>query len=239
MPVRRFRVIAGPNGSGKSTLVARLASDFRVNFYSFLNADEILAQLQRVGAYSPKFPVAKSELAEFADASTYSDEVKSIFRGDAVRVVGDCVQFSPSAINSYTVALFVNFLQERFLALGESFSQETVFSHPSKVEAIRRAHENGYRTYLYFVATESPEINISRVAGRHAQGGHDVPSDKTVARYSRSIAQLKDALPFLSRAFVFDNSSPEMIFLGQYSDDHGWLLSRPVADLPRWFANAV
>ena len=48
--VKRFRMIAGPNGSGKSTLVQRLRDDYSVNFYTFVNADEILAQVSQTGA---------------------------------------------------------------------------------------------------------------------------------------------------------------------------------------------
>lgn len=47
--VSRFRMIAGPNGSGKSTLRAWLAHDYAVNFYNFLNADDILAEVVRSG----------------------------------------------------------------------------------------------------------------------------------------------------------------------------------------------
>jgi len=239
MVTKRFRMIAGPNGSGKSTLVARLSDDFRVNFYSFVNADDILLQLATTGAYSPKFPVSKAELVAYADASTYGANVKAVFRSDAVSVSGDCVRFEPSAVNSYAVALFANFLQDRFLERGESFSQETVFSHPSKIAALRRAREQGYRTYLYFIATEDPAINLDRVASRHAQGGHDVPAEKTVSRYARSIAQLGQAIPYLSRAFAFDNSGSEMEFLGQYADVGGWTFARPVESLPRWFVAAI
>lgn len=45
--VKRFRMIAGPNGSGKSTLVKRLRDDYSVNFYTFVNADDIFAQVAR------------------------------------------------------------------------------------------------------------------------------------------------------------------------------------------------
>lgn len=37
----------------------------------------------------------------------------------------------------------------------------------------------------------------------------------------RSIAQLKDALPYLSRAYVFDNSGTEMLFLAEYDAESG------------------
>lgn len=237
--VKRFRMIAGPNGSGKSTLVKRLRNDFSVNFYTFVNADDIFAQVSKTGAYSPKFPVSKDELVRYAEESTYGEDVKAAFRGEAVRVEGDCVRFDKGAVNSYTMALFANFLQDRFLDRGESFSQETVFSHPSKVEALKRASEAGYRTYLYFIATTDPEINVCRVANRHAQGGHDVPVDKIASRYQRSIAQLKAAIPYLSRAYVFDNSGPEMLFLGEYGKDFGWVFPRPLAALPAWFKQAL
>lgn len=233
--VRRFRMIAGPNGSGKSTLVKWLSDDYRVNFYSFVNADDIFAQVLKTGVYSPKFPVTKAELIQYADASTYAEEVKAVFRGDSVWVEGDCVRFRKSSVNSYTMALFANFLQDQFLSRGESFSQETVFSHPSKIEALKRAHEAGYRTYLYFVATRSPKINLRRVESRQLQGGHGVPDDKVVARYVRSLAQLKAALPYLSRAFVFDNSGREMDFLGQYEEGLGWTFSCDPKALPSWF----
>lgn len=237
--IKRFRLIAGPNGSGKSTLVKWLSEDFRVNFYTFVNADEIFALVSETGAYSPKFPVSKEELVRFAEGSTYSEDVKAVFRSDSVRVEGDCVRFDKVAVNSYTIALFANFLQDRFLDRGESFSQETVFSHPSKVRALKRAAESGYRTYMYFVATSNAEINLCRVANRRAQGGHDVPEEKVVSRYARSIAQLKSALPFLSRAYVFDNSGFEMTLLGEFEQGKGWSFTCPVKSLPRWFVNAL
>ncbi|MEE4342266.1 hypothetical protein V2J66_11620 [Pseudomonas alliivorans] len=56
-------------------------------------------------------------------------------------------------------------------------------SHPSKVEIMREARHRGYRTYLYFVSTENPEINVGRVAIRVREGGHPVESI-TVRDYS-------------------------------------------------------
>lgn len=236
--VKRFRMIAGPNGSGKSTLVKRLREDFAVNFYDFLNADDILAQVRRDGAFSPRFPIEMQELKAYAEASTYDESVKACFRTGLICVEGDCVKFSPGSVNSYTIALFTSFLQEAAIRREVSFSQETVFSHLSKVEALRHAKSAGYRTYLYYVATSTPVINQERVANRYSQGGHDVPPDKIVSRYARSLAHLKDAIPYLSRAFFFDNSGPEMTYLGSYSEGEGFAFNVPVDNLPRWFREA-
>ena len=39
-------------------------------------------------------------------------------------------------------------------------------SHPSKVALLENAQRAGYRTYLYYIATDDPAINVSRVANR-------------------------------------------------------------------------
>ena len=233
--VKRFRMIAGPNGSGKSSLVRRLREEYAVNFYDFLNADDIFALVQRERAYSPQFPVVQAEMQDYAERSDYDSDVKGAFRSGAISICDDCVRFDPEVINSYTIALFTNFLQDMSVRRGMSFSQETVFSHPSKVEALKRAKEQGYRTYLYYIATESAQINLGRIANRRTQGGHDVPAEKVVSRYLRSLAQVKAAIPHLSRAYFFDNSGASMTYLGQYSDDQGYAFGVPVDRLPRWF----
>lgn len=64
----------------------------------------------------------------------------------------------------------------------------------------------GYKVYLYFVSRESPEINKFRVQARKAQKGHDVPEDKIVSRYYRSLDLLYDACQLSYQVFFFDNS---------------------------------
>jgi predicted ABC-type ATPase len=79
-------------------------------------------------------------------------------------------------------------------------------SHHSKVDLLAQAQAAGYRTYLYFVATDDPVINISRVKSRVKLGGHNVPEDKIAERYHRSLELLMDAIRHTNRAYVFDNS---------------------------------
>ena len=110
-----------------------------------------------------------------------------------------------------------------------------MFSHPSKIAALAKAKSAGYRTYLYYIATDDPEINADRVARRYAQGGHDVPPEKVRERYSRSLANVSLAMPHLSRAFFFDNSGAEMRYIASYSDDGGFAIHLPKGELPKWF----
>ena len=86
------------------------------------------------------------------------------------------------------------------------FSFETVMSHPSKVDVLRRARHLGYFVTLFFVATEWPSLNVERVRQRVALGGHDVPQDRVIARYERTMALLPEAIMQCDRAVLFDNT---------------------------------
>jgi predicted ABC-type ATPase len=90
-----------------------------------------------------------------------------------------------------------------------SFSFETVMSHPSKLEVLARAKAAGFSTTLYFVGTDDPRINIYRVAARVKRGGHNVPNDRIVARWQRTMENLRPAMKIADNAFIFDNSSAE------------------------------
>ena len=233
----RFRIVAGPNGSGKSTLMRRLAADYAVNFYSVVNADDIFAEVSRTGAYAPSVSVTAGQLKSYAEATSYPDAVKAPFRDGTITVEADCVRFrSRESATSYTVSLLAGFLQEMHIMQRASFSQETVFSHPSKVDGLKAARDAGFKTYLYFVATDSPQVNSARVEARARLGGHSVPAEKVVGRYGRCFDNAIAAIPFLSRAFFFDNGEEEMRYLGEWNHDDGFVAARRAAGAPpRWF----
>ena len=114
-------------------------------------------------------------------------------------------------------------------------------SHRSKVEILHNARDAGYRTYLYFVATDDPSINISRVANRVALGGHAVPEGKIEERYHRSLGLLMDAICLTNRAYVFDNSTDNAdgthTWLAEITD--GRVLELKSDRIPSWFKRAV
>src|SRR6266851_2309336 len=61
----------------------------------------------------------------------------------------------------------------------QSFSFETVMSHPSKIDILVKARAVGFCIQLFFVGTDDPRTNIDRVALRVSRGGHDVPKDRS------------------------------------------------------------
>jgi predicted ABC-type ATPase len=100
-------------------------------------------------------------------------------------------------------------MRDACLLEKRSFSFETVMSHPSKVDILNQAKALGFDVILYFVSTDSPLINLRRVAQRVALGGHDVPPERIVARYERTMAMLPAAMDASHAVFLFDNSKPQ------------------------------
>jgi predicted ABC-type ATPase len=97
-------------------------------------------------------------------------------------------------------------LRDECLKEGRSFSFETVMSHPSKIELLKQAKALGFDALLYFVSTANPRINVRRVAQRVAEGGHDVPVDRIIDRYERTMAMLPAAILAADVARLFDNT---------------------------------
>lgn len=96
--------------------------------------------------------------------------------------------------------------REKLLLHGNSMTYESVMSHHSHLEFIRRAKAVGYKTYLYFIGVENPNISKKRVKEREKFGGHGVPEEKITPRYKRTMEQLFEACLLVNRAYVFDNS---------------------------------
>jgi predicted ABC-type ATPase len=97
-------------------------------------------------------------------------------------------------------------LREECLEKNKSLIFETVLSASDKIDFIKRAKEKGYFVRLFFVGTDSPSINASRIAQRVMEGGHDVPITKIISRYSKSIINCSICAKFVDRVYVYDNS---------------------------------
>lgn len=88
----------------------------------------------------------------------------------------------------------------------ESFVSETVFSHESKIALIEEAKLHGFQVLLFVVGLDDPTKLLARVANRVKEGGHDVPADRILARYPRTLSNLKQAVRIASAAFIYDSN---------------------------------
>jgi len=107
-------------------------------------------------------------------------------------------------------------LREEYLLKRQGILFETVLSAIDKLDYIKRAKEAGYFIRLFFVGTDHPSINASRIAHRVMEGGHDVPISKIVSRFTKSIFNCSMIASRVDRLYVYDNSvdyaEPKLLF---------------------------
>ena len=149
----RIRMFAGPNGSGKSTIKDYLAPH---QIGAYLNADELEKELKQT-------PVLKLDhYHKSLDADGLIQFLKIKKRKQANEFVplllenpqisnDGSIHFQQQEIDSYLCARIIDFIRMEFLRLKISFTFETVMSHSSKVEFLREAQKQGFKTYLYYV----------------------------------------------------------------------------------------
>lgn len=125
-------------------------------------------------------------------------------------------------------------LREDCLANKRSLIFETVLSADDKIAFIRRAKEAGFFIRIFFVSTEHPSVNASRIARRVMKGGHDVPISKIISRYYKSIVNCMKASRYADRTYVYDNTAEneEAKILFRMTD--GKLVKQYLQELPRW-----
>jgi predicted ABC-type ATPase len=233
----RLRMFAGPNGSGKSTIKSVIRSEL---LGVYINPDEIEKDIRNgdfldLQAFGVRTTAA--EILAFFQNSTLLAKADLLDEADLLNFNDDKLCFHNVLVNSYFASVAADFIRHKLLETGTSFTFETVMSSRDKVAFLQKAQRRGYRTYLYYVATEDPIINILRVQRRVSLGGHPVPEDKIVARYGRSLDLLVDAIRHTNRAYIFDNSTHQQIWTAEITD--GEFLEMKTDRMPAWFKTAV
>lgn len=237
--VPRLRMFAGPNGSGKSTIKSMVPAKL---LGVYLNPDEIQKDIEDRGFLNVRdygVETTKEEILPFFGNSTLLQKAEMDEVASYLRFTDGKLSFHEVSVNAYFASVAADFLRQKLLERRVSFSFETVMSSPDKVALLELAQLLGYRTYLYYIATDDPSINVARVKARVNLGGHDVPEDKIVSRYARSLDLLMEAVKHSHRAYLFDNSrqGSERLWVAEITEGHD--LELKCDPMPRWFQKAV
>jgi predicted ABC-type ATPase len=143
-------------------------------------------------------------------------------------------------IDAYAAAAVADSVRRELLRQRESFVFETVFPDPvgAKLSFLAEAAASGYTVVLLFIGVSGPETSGERVAMRVAKGGHDVPTDRLVARYPRTLANLRAAIRGLPHVLVFDNDDLRRPFRRVAVFQDGQVPFR-AARTPAWLVRAM
>ncbi len=220
----RLRVFAGPNGSGKTTIIDAVrkarVNGRQVDFGVYINADEIAKALKKGYDLSPfELELGSVRFLAFAESSGLVDKELTLEQlADGVLWGAHRVRSKPALPKDRVAQLIAQFLYDELLNAKRKFSFETVFSHPNKLDLMKRAKAAGYKVYLYFVSTEDPAINVQRVKDiRVKQGGHNIPTDDVHRRFQRSLSNLFELyLPLSDQWSVLDNASGRIETIASY-----------------------
>ena len=141
-------------------------------------------------------------------------------------------------VDAYGAARVVRELREELVKQRESFVFETVLSDPvgEKVSFLKTAAQAGYMVVLCFIGLCGAETSEQRVAMRVAQGGHDVPSEKLVSRFPRTLANLRSAIRELPHVLIFDNDDLRSPFRRVAVFEAGRMVWS-AKQMPQWLEN--
>lgn len=229
--MKRIRIFAGPNGSGKTTLTNDFRKDmpWLINTKLHINPDDF----------------NRMELIDFGafDIQTNISEFKNHFLSSILFIKSgidiDKIQFGKNSLvndlkSDYVGSLVADFIRDKLIdADVDLFSFETVFSHVSKLEFMKRAIKKEWALYLYFIGLSDSSTNLGRVSERVENGGHYVPDADVVARYERSNGFLYDAFKLCRRAYVYDNSGTESVLILE-KDPKGNIQLIGENPIPQW-----
>ena len=130
-------------------------------------------------------------------------------------------------------------LRENCLKERKSFVFETVFSAEDKIDFLIRAKQAGFFIRVFFISTNHPSINASRIAKRVMEGGHDVPISKIISRYRKSIENCEIIARLVDRLYVYDNSVDGEEAKLQFRLTNGVLGKMYVKQVPLWAQNIL
>lgn len=96
------------------------------------------------------------------------------------------------------------------------FAFETTLSGKLYVHLFKSFKKKGYKIHLFFLWIPSPDLAISRIRSRVAEGGHDVPVQDILRRFDRSIDNfLKLYQPLVDTWMLFNNAGPIPILIAK------------------------
>src|SRR5271157_89591 len=114
--------------------------------------------------------------------------------------------FSPEAVAFRAGRLMLEEINH-YVKRGEDFGFETTLAGRSYLGLIRRLKKRGYQVHFFYVMVPTVDLALTRIRGRVAGGGHDIPESTVRRRFGRSMRNFFAFYRQLGDSWImFDNS---------------------------------
>ena len=138
--------------------------------------------------------------------------------------------FSPGAA-AITAGKLVLEQIHQFANRGVDFAFETTLSGKLHVNLFKSLKKKEYKIHLYFLWIPKAELAISRIKGRIAQGGHNVPIRDVLRRFDRSMYNFFNLYPSLADSWMlFDNAGVIPILIAEQKNSKVKIFNKHLYD---------
>ena len=136
--------------------------------------------------------------------------------------------FSPEAVAFRAGRLMLEEI-DFHVKRGADFGFETTLSGRSFLGLTRRLKRRGYKVHFFFLVVSSSDFAVTRISGRVAQGGHDIPEWVVRRRFDRSIQNFLTHYRQLGDSWMlFDNSGAVPDIVAFEKDGKSHIINRKV-----------
>lgn len=103
----------------------------------------------------------------------------------ADEIAAEINQTAPEKVKIEAARIFSKRLNEN-IENSKSLLVESTLSGLSLQKFLAKARENSFTIKIWFIYLDSAELCVSRISARVAKGGHHIPPEDVIRRFSRS-----------------------------------------------------
>ncbi|HRJ05211.1 MAG TPA: zeta toxin family protein [Ignavibacteria bacterium] len=123
--------------------------------------------------------------------------------------------FQPEKVSFQAGRIMLNRIKE-LISERSTFAFETTLTTKSYVNIIKVAKAKKYKIILFYFWLNSVELALARIEDRVKKGGHNIPNNVVIRRYTRSLENLVNIfIPICNEWSIFDNSTDKMNLIAE------------------------
>ena len=150
--------------------------------------------------------------------STIAEEFLKTERFDYINADDIAKKMNPTDISKVRISAGKEFnhrINNNFES-GISFAIETTLSGNTYISTFKKAKYLGYKIILVYTFVDNPQVCIERIKTRVQNGGHFIPDEDVIRRYSRSKINFWTRYKNLSDTWLmYYNGSSNYILVAQ------------------------